>query len=297
MTGKSQPEVDNLILERVLNPISGEFKRTVLEIHRQVATICENQFLTEEYREYVDCTIRHLFAFQGKLLRPALVLLSAKAATANENPLNDSVIKLAAAVELIHSASLIHDDVIDESDRRRNQTSLNKRFGNQNAVLVGDILYARFFSLITSLASVSSRNKIRLLEQFAELTEKMCLGEIYEQRIRQNGINPSFHEYALIIENKTASLMSVCCSSGAMIAEGNETVSQALRDFGLNLGMVFQITDDCLDNDSVFHSKEVLLEKAGDYRENAKKSLEALGDGSIKECFMVISDYVSARLR
>ena len=279
-----------------LNPISRDMQRVAVEIDRQIEAICSGQSPAAPYREYVNSTVRHMFKAPGKLLRPALVLLSAKAVATDDRPSGDDLIKLATAVELIHSASLIHDDVIDLADSRRNQTSVNLEFGNRSAVLVGDILYSQFFLLLTSLGEVPHQRRLKLLELFSGVTREMCLGEIYEQRIKKHALEPSFEEYAAVIENKTAALMSMCCLSGAMLSDGDESTLKALADFGLKLGMAFQIVDDCLDEDSVFEDGQFLLQKARNYLDGAKACAVILPKSTIQECLLLICDYVFARV-
>ena len=213
-----------IALRDVLKPIAGDIDRVARDIERQIGEICDEQNPAVPVRQYVSDTIRHIFKVSGKLMRPALVLLTARAVNHDGHPSDDSLIKLGAAVELVHAASLVHDDIIDGATERRNQESLNERYGNQSAVLVGDILYSQIFSLLTNLESVPYERRMELLRLFSSITRKMCLGEIYEQRIRRKHLEPSFEEYAAVIENKTASLMSLCCLSAAMLSGGTEPV-------------------------------------------------------------------------
>ena len=285
-----------ITLRDVLKPIAGDVSRVARDIEMQIAGICDDQSPAVPVRKYVSETIRHIFKVPGKLLRPALVLLTAKAVNHNDHPSDDSLIKLGAAVELVHCASLIHDDIIDSASERRRQVSLNERYGNQSAVLVGDILYSQIFSLLTNLESVPYDRRMELLRLFSSITRKMCLGEIYEQRISRKHLEPSFEEYAAIIENKTASLMSLCCLSATMLSGGTEAMLEAMTEFGLNLGMAFQISDDYQDEDAVFDEKAVLLRKARLYAERAQSNLKVLEENPVRESLHRICDYVVSRM-
>jgi len=203
----------------------------------------------------------HLFQAKkkGKRIRPALVLLSAKISSNSNSPkLNNlqKIISLAVAVELIHTASLIHDDIIDNATERHNQLTLHQKYGNQIAILAGDILYAQAFNLLSRIGVPE------IVKIMSEAVKKICLGEIEETRKRERLIisstPPSEKEYFMIIRNKTATLMSICCEAGALLSketinsnDGKET--SFLRDYGLNFGLAYQIVDDYLD---LFGKKE-----------------------------------------
>lgn len=284
-------------LEHIIQPISKELLKVSKEMTIQLNKICEKQTPAFLDKQYVNQTIRHLFKVSGKFLRPALVLLSAKAVNKIETPDDDSLIKLATAVELIHSASLIHDDIIDESEYRRKQLSLNKEFCNQTAVLVGDILYSQFFSILINLETVSCEQRIMLLEILSTTTRRMCLGEILEQQIKNYNTRPTLQEYLEIIENKTASLMSACCLSGAAINGADEKFSRALANYGLCLGSSFQISDDCIDDDSLYNSKKDLIEKAKEYSCLAKEEIAVLEQSPAKQSLLNLSEYVIGRIK
>ena len=121
-------------------------------------------------------------------------------------PDHDSLIALAGAVEILHAASLVHDDIIDSADSRRHQVSLNKRFGNRVAVLAGDILYTHFFSLITGLTQISPERRFTLLDMFLDTTKAMCTGEILAQEAASAARPLSFEQYLEIASDKTAVL-------------------------------------------------------------------------------------------
>ena len=178
----------------------------------------------------------HVARFQGKQLRGALVLLTGEA-TGNTT---DEHAAVAAIVEMIHLATLVHDDILDGAEVRRRVACVNQRWDNQVAVLLGDFLYARAFALSTQL---SSRLCSRLL---AETTRTLCVGEI-EQSTRRYDFEMSQATYEAIASAKTASLYGAACELGARYPGGNEVIGARMGEAGKNLGLAFQIVDDCLD--------------------------------------------------
>lgn len=224
----------------------------------------------------------YFFSIPGKRLRPTLTLLSAGAVNNQLQPtINYELIELAVAVELIHSASLIHDDIIDGDLMRRGQKTLNKTFGNKIAVLVGDALYSRAFSIFSNSLSKE------FSEAMGKVTEKMCIAEI----LNAKNTLPDRETYLKIIEGKTAYFMSICCSLGATIANASEKEISSLASYGLNLGMAYQILDDYIDNDAVA-IKNVTLEEAFQFAFNAKNSIKTLEDSSYKKNLINLVDYV-----
>jgi octaprenyl-diphosphate synthase len=178
----------------------------------------------------------HVARFQGKQLRGALVLLTGEA-TGNTT---DEHAAVAAIVEMIHLATLVHDDILDGAEVRRRVACVNQRWDNQVAVLLGDFLYARAFALSTEL---SSRLCSRLL---AETTRTLCVGEI-EQSTRRYDFEMSQAVYEQIASAKTASLYAAACELGARYPGGNQELGTRMAEAGRNLGLAFQIIDDCLD--------------------------------------------------
>jgi heptaprenyl diphosphate synthase len=178
----------------------------------------------------------HILSRRGKRLRPVLLLLSGSFLPANDKVL----IQAAAAVELIHTASLVHDDIIDESLERRGSPSLNARWGNRAAVLAGDFLFARAFELL-SLCQDFQLNK-----KFVRTIGIMCEGET-EQNVFAYNVNISEEQYLKNIYRKTAVLMEACCSEGARLSKLESKDVSKLETYGRNIGLAFQITDDILD--------------------------------------------------
>lgn len=279
-------------LNKILQPVSKELLLVKEEMKNQLKNISNEQSTIFSDNMYVNQRIRHLFKTTGKLLRPALVLLSAKSVNGSGIKNYDSLIKLAAVVEFIHSSSLIHDDIIDESEYRREQKSLNKQFGNQAAVIIGDIINSQFMTMLAHLKEVSYRKRIKILELFSATIKKMCLGEIYEQRIKRNNIIPTINEYLEIIRNKTASLMSASCFCGAFVSGAKKEECRILENYGLYLGLSFQIADDCVDNDSVYTSKKELIQEAEKYAIMAKTEINKLDHTKVKQHLIHLNEYV-----
>jgi octaprenyl-diphosphate synthase len=210
----------------------------------------------------VQDMVDHIDRFQGKQLRGALVLLVGEAC----GNTTDEHASIAAIVEMIHLATLVHDDILDGAEVRRRVACVNQRWDNQVAVLLGDFLYARAFSLSTTL---SSRLCSRLL---AETTRMLCVGEI-EQSTRRYDFELSPEECERIAGAKTASLYAAACELGARYPGGNEELGADMARFGWNLGLAFQLIDDCLD---VTGTTEEIGKSAGTDVEDGKVTLPVL---------------------
>jgi octaprenyl-diphosphate synthase len=180
----------------------------------------------------------YLRASGGKRVRPALTLLAARAV--GGEPAAPRVVRMATVMEFLHTATLVHDDIIDNAETRRNRASLNSRFGNQTAVLMGDWLYMSAFE--TSLQERS----LRVLDILTAVTRKMTEGELLQLTMLGRA-DVSEEQYFDILTRKTAYLFSACCEIGAMLGGGDDAAQAALRDYGLNLGCAFQLVDDLLD--------------------------------------------------
>ncbi len=180
--------------------------------------------------------IRYFFSSPGKMLRPALCLLGAQFGK-SDVPL---LLRIASSLEILHSATLIHDDIIDSSFMRRNLPTVNAKWGPQVAVLVGDFMYDKAFM------TIFSSNRRELIALFLNTAGAVCDGEILEYREKDN-FNLKEEQYLEIIEKKTASLLSTCVEAGALVAEIPAEQAAALKNFGLYFGLAFQIVDDCLD--------------------------------------------------
>jgi octaprenyl-diphosphate synthase len=174
----------------------------------------------------------------GKRVRPALLVLTNNAAGGVGR--DENVIRMATVMEMLHTATLVHDDIIDNADLRRNRPSINARFGNQTAVLMGDWLYMSAFE--TALRERS----LEILDILTRLTRKMTEGELIQMTmIGRSDITEADHFD--ILKRKTAYLFSACCEIGAILAGAPRESQSAMRDFGLDLGIAFQLADDLLD--------------------------------------------------
>lgn len=180
--------------------------------------------------------LAHIRQKTGKRMRPMLILLIAR----NYGAVTDSTLNAAVGLELLHTASLVHDDVVDESGERRGQASLNATYNNKVAVLVGDYL------LSTALLHVAYTGNKQIVQYLAELGRTLASGEILQlSNIRSQGISEDV--YYQVIRQKTAALFEACCAIGALSAGAAEADIVAAKEFGCNLGMIFQIRDDIFD--------------------------------------------------
>ncbi len=185
---------------------------------------------------FISDLCRHVGQFHGKMLRPALLLLTGRAC----GEVREEHHVLGAVVELVHLATLVHDDVLDEADIRRRAATVNRLWGNGRAVLMGDFLYSHAFHLCSSLGSTLAS---RLIGQTAVT---VCEGEMMQVANRGN-YELSEPEYIDIISRKTAALVETCCHLGGHFAGADDATLRAMRTFGSCLGVAFQIVDDLLD--------------------------------------------------
>lgn len=172
----------------------------------------------------------------GKRLRPALALLAGGAT----GKISSSHVDLAVIVELIHVATLVHDDIMDGAELRRDQPTANAKWGNAISVLLGDCLFAHALRLATGFSNTD------ICRRIADAAAEVCSGEIIQTQ-RRYDLKLSIADYYRIIEMKTAALFSVACELGAFISESSPAVISALKTYGAKLGTAYQIYDDCLD--------------------------------------------------
>jgi octaprenyl-diphosphate synthase len=184
----------------------------------------------------VNTLVRHVGRFRGKMLRPMLVLLAGKAC----GELSDAHVTIATVVEMVHMATLVHDDVLDEAELRRKGATINHLRGNEAAVLLGDYLISHSYHLCSSLDSQLASRTI------ARTTNQVCEGELL-QIDNRNNLDLDEATYIEIITRKTASLCATCCYLGATLAGASEGHVAALETYGRSLGIAFQIQDDILD--------------------------------------------------
>ncbi len=214
-----------------------ELIRIYEPILAELTTVEESleDILTDKTKELSELC-GYVTSYKGKMLRPALLLLSGALC----NDITNQHIQFAIVLELIHLTTLIHDDVIDESDMRRNRRVLNRLWGNQASVLFGDFLLSKAFSLCNGIGNLSAAYEI------SKTTEIVCRGEII-QTLKSGNWQITEDEYMKIIEWKTASLYQLCCYLGASLAGADNAEIISLKNYGRYLGIAYQITDDLLD--------------------------------------------------
>ena len=245
----AQPAVPATLKELTVSSISIATAAEVFELLRPDLAAIEHEFEKQSGSPVAVVTdiANYLISGGGKRIRPLLLLLSAKSLGCE----SDARIRLGAVVEMLHTATLVHDDIIDEASTRRGKPSSNTTWGNAKCVLAGDWLYMQAFQ--TALAE---RN-FRILDLLISLTQQMVEGELLQMEKLGHLINEE--EYFDLIYRKTACLFKVSMQLGAVIGNGNSTEvesaeEQALGEYGRNLGLAFQIVDDMLDltaNDDV----------------------------------------------
>ena len=229
----------NIAARKIFNLIKNELALVEVEFERQASSNIQ----------VINYLGDYLRASGGKRVRPALLILANYAVGGNAS--SENVIRLATVMEMLHTATLVHDDIIDNADTRRNRTSVNARFGNQASVLMGDWLYMSAFE--TSLRERS----LEILDILTRLTRKMTEGELIQLTTLGNS-SISETEYFDILQRKTAYLFSACCEIGAILGNASAERQKALKDYGMNLGTAFQLADDVLD----FTADEEVLGKA-----------------------------------
>ena len=210
-------------LMKVLAPVSEHLDKFEIEYKRALET---DSIIIKEITE-------HLYGGPGKRLRPALIFMTS-------GVYNDASIYSAMAVEFIHTATLLHDDVVDESRTRRGIEAVNHKWNNLVSVLMGDYFFAKAFNMLVKAGSSE------IMASFARATERVSIGEL-NQVFYTGNFDITEERYLNIIADKTASLFACSAEAGAMCAGGNGEIREGLRKYGENVGMAFQITDDLLD--------------------------------------------------
>ena len=213
---------------RIFNLISSELALVETEFERQARSNIQVIAYLGDY----------LRGSGGKRVRPALTILSNYVVGGDASQF--SSIRMAAVMEFLHTATLVHDDIIDNAETRRNRPSINSRFGNQTAVLMGDWLYMSAFE--TSLQERS----LPVLDILTKVTRKMTEGELLQLTLLGR-TDVSEEQYLDILQRKTAYLFSACCEIGAILGGADDAQQSALREYGMNLGTAFQLVDDLLD--------------------------------------------------
>ena len=214
------------VLEQIKAPVSAEMEQ-FNEVFRQ--TLCSDNVMLQK-------AVEHLMKAPGKQVRPMLVMLAARTV----GKVNDQVIRVALALEMLHTASLVHDDVVDESDRRRGLPSISALLSNQVAVLAGD------FILSKALECAAQTNDLRIVQHISRLGQTLAEGELLQLE-SQDSVELSESAYFDIISRKTASLFSVSARLGVLAAGGSEAEAERMAQFGKLIGICFQLRDDVFD--------------------------------------------------
>ncbi|HIA72104.1 MAG TPA: polyprenyl synthetase family protein [Phycisphaerales bacterium] len=217
--------------------------------------------LKNEHKE-VTAICGELAAYRGKMLRPTVLLLSWRSVSSCETTPHE-VRVAAGVVELIHLATLVHDDILDEADLRRGAQTINSLLGNEAAVMLGDYLLSSAFLLCSTVKNP----ELNLL--LGEVTNTLCAGELV-QLSRRNDVDLDLESYFQIIHDKTASLIAASCEMGAMLGKGSGCEIKALKEFGSSVGMAFQIKDDILD---LLGEREIIGKPAGRDLDKGKLTL------------------------
>jgi octaprenyl-diphosphate synthase len=239
-----QPSQSFADLAQIFEPVRTDLEKVEKEFARHVES---RVALIPEMGRYIQTS-------GGKRVRPALLLMAARLAGYT----GDRAVLYASVVEFIHTATLVHDDIIDEADTRRGRLAVHSRWGNDITVLLGDYLY------IKSMALALTQDSLDVIRLLCDVTLKMIEGEIY-QLTKQGDVDISEEEHYEIIRRKTAFLFSGCAEIGGLLGHCSEEQRVALREYGLELGLAFQIVDDLLD----YTADQVALGKpiGGDLRE------------------------------
>jgi len=208
---------------KILDPISNQLDKFEKEFKRELET---DSLIIKSVTE-------HLFGSVGKRLRPALIFLTS-------GDFNDVSRYSSLAVEFIHTATLLHDDVVDESNTRRGLETVNHKWDNLVSVLMGDYFFAKAFNMLVKTGSSE------IMASFSKATERVSIGEL-NQVFYTGNFDITEESYLNVIADKTASLFACSAEAGALCSGKNGEISEGLRKFGENVGMAFQITDDLLD--------------------------------------------------
>ena len=275
-------------LEHIIEPIRAELA--------QFEVFFEQTMKAET--EPMDGIMHYVQESRGKRLRPILVLLSAKLF----GEVNERTLRAATFVEMMHSATLIHDDVVDDADQRRGKASVKAQFGNHSAVLAGDYLLAKAILLFSNLKDIDILNE--MLRTAAAMSE----GELLQNATRS--LSPSkgrdkeveayrnrpFDKlrdlnYLDIITRKTATLLRSCCVAGALSVDATTEQVGLIADFGLNFGILFQLRDDMLDGENVEQAQALLPV----YYEKTMKALEGFEPSEITEALRDLTVFCAER--
>ena len=237
-------------LEEIRSIVSEEWSLLDQEIEKQLSSDIE---LINNISQYIVNS-------GGKRIRPLIVLLSARACGASDL---ERIVKAAAMIEFIHTATLLHDDVVDNSDSRRGIKTAHQSFGNESTILVGDFLYSRAFQIMVQI------NHMGIMEVMSDATNTIAEGEVL-QLINSGNPKINKEQYLEVIYRKTGKLFEAAMVVGGLLSNQSQTVLNTLQLFGKELGMAYQIVDDVLDYSSSF---EIMGKDVGDDLAEGKVTL------------------------
>jgi octaprenyl-diphosphate synthase len=209
--------------------------RPIAEELSRVRNLINQQLTLHANDGDINGLLEQISRRSGKMIRPGLVLLAGR----YHGRITDKHITVAAIIEMMHNATLLHDDVIDEGQKRRGLPTINNLWGNESAVLLGDLILSHVFKMCAQLET-------RVADIIATAAVRLCKGEL-RQVVQKHYWQFTEAEYIEVITEKSAVLFSSSCFLGALLAGASESQAQSLADFGLNAGIAFQITDDLLD--------------------------------------------------
>jgi octaprenyl-diphosphate synthase len=273
-------------LNNIVTPIAAELAQ--FEVYFEQTMKAET--------EPMDGIMHYVQESRGKRLRPILVLLSAKLL----GEVNEQTLRAATFVEMMHSATLIHDDVVDDDDERRGRSSVKAQFGNLSAVLAGDFLLAKAMLLL------SAPGDHAILQEMLRTAAAMSEGELMQGTVglsyhgsrNGNRIESGCHDvtalqtqYLDIITRKTATLLRSCCVAGALSVDATQEQVQQMADFGINFGILFQLRDDMLDGENVEQAQALLPV----YYEKTLKVLEGFEPSEITETLRDLTMFCAER--
>jgi octaprenyl-diphosphate synthase len=280
-------------LRKIFAPVAEEMDGVERALKTLMRHVSEQTAAARGKNGIIERIVQHPFAVPGKRIRPAIVLLVAHAANPADASLDPgSLISVASSVEVLHAASLVHDDIIDSADSRRHQVSLNKRFGNRVAVLAGDILYTHFFSLITGLTQISAERRFILLDMFLDTTKAMCTGEILAQEAATAARPLTFEQYLEIASDKTAVLFAACFRAAGLLCGAGEKQQECLGEIGMHFGLSFQMADDLVDKDHGLDEAVDLKAFTEQYADKAREGIRGLPATPHRDSLRDLVDYV-----
>lgn len=260
------------ILEQIISPIADEMARF-------------EAFFAQTLKadtEPLDSIMQYVRETKGKRLRPILVLLGAKLF----GEINEQTLRVATFVEMVHSATLIHDDVVDDDNQRRGQDSVKARFDGRSAVLAGDYLLAKAMLLL------SQPNDHAIFLEMLRTAAAMSEGELMQTTVADCvSRSEKTTQYLDIITRKTAMLMQSCCAAGAMSVNATPHQIQHISDFGLNFGILFQLRDDILDGENA----DIAIHLSPSYLDRTLKALEVFPPSELLDSLMELAVFCAVR--